>query len=450
MRGKGKRWIEPAAMWILVAAIIVLLAFATVVIFESLGVIGTDIVSIISGLSEQKEVLQLLGIGLGGFVLLLQALIANKRAKAMEETASAQADAATAQAVANQNTETGQRQERLKNAIEHLGSDSESVRLGGAYELFHLANDTHSLRQTVLNILCSHIRRTTKEETYQDKHAWQPSEEIQSLLTLLFVDEYAVFAGLQINLNESWLNGADLCKARLRGANFRRAKLNKALLDNAQLAEAVFSEALLKEARLSKASLREASFFMVQMQGANLEEAQLQGSNLMDGNLTAAYLRKASLQGADLFNASMYGATLTSARIQGARLSWTYLQGSFLDDANLEGAGNHDWDSQFSFAERIRISVGKESDFSKVVDGGILRDRVEQLVSELLCEGKQDALRQQLRPYLNAQHRLGLPGNHCAVIGSYREDEAEDWIAEHEVAMRIMNGHRTLGMQELS
>ena len=446
MRGKGKRRFEPAAKWFLVALIIGLFSFTAVVIVEILGFNGTDIVSRISGLSEQKEVLQLLGIGLGGVVLLLQALITNQRARAMEETAGAQADAATAQAEANRNTETGQRQERLKNAIEHLGSDSESVRLGGAYELFHLAKDTDSLRQTVLNILCSHIRRTTKEETYQGKHPWRPSEEIQSLLTLLFVEEYSVFAGLQINLNESWLNGADLCKARLRGTNFRRAKLNKALLDNAQLAEAVFSEALLKEARLSKASLREASLFMVQMQGANLEEAQLQGSNLMDGNLTAAYLMKASLQGADLFNASMYGATLTSARIQGARLSWTYLQGSFLDDANLEGAGNHDWDSKVPFAERIQMSVGKESDLSKVVDGGMLRERFEQLVSELLCKGKQDALRQQLRPYLNVPHRLGLPGNHGGVIGSYREDEAEDWIAEHEVAMRTTNGHRTLGM----
>ena len=42
------------------------------------------------------------------------------------------------QAQANETTEQGQRQERLKNAIEHLGHESASVRLGGAYELFHL------------------------------------------------------------------------------------------------------------------------------------------------------------------------------------------------------------------------------------------------------------------------------------------------------------------------
>ena len=162
-----------------------------------------EILSQFSGLSKESEVLTLLGIGMGGVVLIWQALIADKRAKAMEETARAQADAARAQATANRNTETGQRQERLKNAIEHLGNESESVRLGGAYELFHLAQDTESLRHTVLNILCSHIRRTTKEDTYQEKHRWQPSEEIQSLLTLLFVHGYGVFADLHINLYES-------------------------------------------------------------------------------------------------------------------------------------------------------------------------------------------------------------------------------------------------------
>ena len=39
--------------------------------------------------------------------------------------------------------EQGQRQDRLKNAIEHLGIKSESVRLRrGLNELFHLAKDT--------------------------------------------------------------------------------------------------------------------------------------------------------------------------------------------------------------------------------------------------------------------------------------------------------------------
>ena len=98
---------------------------------------------------KKYEALKSLGIGMGGLLLALQALMSYKRAKALEDNVEA--------------TERGQRQERLKNAIEHLGHKSDSVRLGGAYELFHLAQDTPELRQTVLDILCAHIRRTTGE-----------------------------------------------------------------------------------------------------------------------------------------------------------------------------------------------------------------------------------------------------------------------------------------------
>ena len=145
---------------------------------------------------------------MGGILIALQALMSYKRAKAMETTAEAQADAAKAQADAVSKTEQGQRQDRLKNAIEHLGHEKDSVRLGGAYELFHLAKDIKELRQTVLDILCAHIRQTTGDDGYRETHKSKPSEEVQSLLTLLFVQEYEVFKGCHINLQGSWLNGA--------------------------------------------------------------------------------------------------------------------------------------------------------------------------------------------------------------------------------------------------
>ena len=137
----------------LVGAFVVLLGtFLLVMVSESMA--GS--VSQLFGLHTKNKTLQFLGIGMGGVLLALQALMSYKRAKALEDTANAQAEAAKAQAKAteeqakaNQNTEQGQRQERLKNAIEHLGHASDSVRLGGAYELFHLAQDTKDLRQTV-------------------------------------------------------------------------------------------------------------------------------------------------------------------------------------------------------------------------------------------------------------------------------------------------------------
>ena len=72
---------------------------------------------------------------------------------------------------------------------------------------FHLAEDTKDLRQTVLDILCAHIRRTTGEAAYREKYKSEPSEEIQSLLTCCSCRSMKSSKGLRINLQGSWLNG---------------------------------------------------------------------------------------------------------------------------------------------------------------------------------------------------------------------------------------------------
>ena len=340
------------------------------------------------GLSEQKnEILTFLGIGMGGVLVALQALMSYIRAKAMEETANAQIKAteqqvianqntqkglqqerlrmdetAIAQARANQNTENGLRQERLKNAIEHLGNASDSVRLGGAYELFHLAQDTKKealqrmctdgaderfhlaqdtpdLRQTVLDILCAHIRRTTGEDEYRKMHQSKPSQEVQSLLTLLFVQDHDVFEGLPINLQESWLNGADLQKARLQKAILKQANLRGARLDMAHLQEANLVEAHLEEIVLIEAGLQGANVKMAKLQGATLTQAHLEGADFWTAHLQAANLLDAHLQGANLASVRLQGAILSEARMQGANLSYTQMQGAILRKANLKGAG---------------------------------------------------------------------------------------------------------------
>ena len=67
-----------------------------------------------------------------------------------------------------------------------------------------MAQDTwgsKSMRQTVLHSICSHIRQTTRDLVgIRESTRLQPSEEMQSLLTLLFVQEHDVFTGLSHRL----------------------------------------------------------------------------------------------------------------------------------------------------------------------------------------------------------------------------------------------------------
>ena len=364
------------------------------------------------GLTERKqknEILTFLGIGMGGMLIALQALMSYRRAKAMEGTV--------------QNTENGQRQERLKNAIEHLGHTSGSVRLGGAYELFHLAQDNPEMSQTVLDILCAHIRRTTGEDMYRKTNQSKPSLEVQNLLTLLFVQDHDVFKDLRINLQESWLNGANLHKARLRKANLTRASLQKAFLWEAKLQGANLFDAHLHEIDLTNAHL----------QGAILYEAKLQGAKLNSARLHGADLSSAKLHGAQIFGAKMYGVSLSGAQLQGAYLSDSRLQGAYLGGTNLKGVKCQQFLND-EFEQIMRQSIDQQSDLSTVTFAGRLtRNELGSIIKDLSDE-KAKVLRKKLESHIGQQPSYGLPSNSRA-IGKYTKEEAEEWIVEYKRAM---------------
>ena len=421
------------------------------------------------GLSEESEklrekygVLKAIGFCIVGILLVLQALTANKRAKAME-------NAANEQAKATANTEAGQRQERLKNAIEHLGHDRDSVRMGGAYELFHLAEDTEKLRQTVMDILCAHIRQTTTGQTtrgkdYQEEHKTKPSEEIQSLLTLLFTQKHGVFEDCSINLQGSYLNGATLSLARLRKANLRQMQLQEANLRYAHLQEANLMEAqlqgaVLMEAQLQGADLRRAqlqktgieaweddmqrtnqphdpNLRQARLQGANLSKAQLQGAFLSGSKLQGAILREAKLQGAALWQTQMQGADLEHVQLQGANLNLAKLQGADLRAAQLQGVSSQAGSIPLAdFESRISDRIGKDSDLDRI----IFADGLQQENLNTLCEGlsveKAQVLREKLRPHVGPPASTKLPRDSGAETGAYTQKEADQWIAEYNEAM---------------
>lgn len=356
---------------------------------------------------QKKAILTFLGLSMGGVLLVMQTIIANTRAEAMEK-------AALEQAKSNENTEKGQRQERLKDAIEHLGHSSDSVRLGGAYELFHLAQDIKEWRETILGILCAHIRQTTSESEYREKHKSKPSEEIQSLLTLLFVQEHEIFKECHINLQGSWLNGLNLVGARLE--------------------KAVLIEAHLHEVNLFEADLREADLEGAYLYGANLVGAHLQKTDLDEACLHQTILFNARLQGASLFKARLQDAKLGGARLQGANLYEAQLQGAELLGAQLQGVTNQSDDSS-SFETRVKDRIGEQSDLSGIVfNGGLKQEDLDSLLNGMSGDAASE-LREKLKSHVGKPACHDLPEDSGAITGSYTKEEAEKWIAEYQEAI---------------
>ena len=280
------------------------------------------------------------------------------------------------------------------------------------------------LRQTVLDILCAHIRRTTSEDEYRKTHKSKPSQEVQSLLTLLFVQDHDVFNGLQINLQESWLNWANLRGARLRKANLTRASLQKTVLIEAQLQEVILFGAHLHEVNLTNAHL----------QGANLYEAQLHGAKLNSAKLHGADISSAKLHGAQILGTQMYGVSLSGAQLQGAYLNDARMQGAHLGSTNLKGVKCQQclYDE---FEKIMRQSIDQQSDLSTVTFAGRLTKKEFDSIAEELSDEKAMELRKKLEPHIGNPISNNLPENSHAITGAYNKEEAEKWIAEYEKAM---------------
>ena len=270
---------------------------------------------------DKPELIKLIGLGMSGIIATLGVVGLLRRAASVDEQ--------------NKLTEKGHIHERFRAATEHIGNEkSVSTRIASFNEFYHIAEIELDLRKTIFDILCAHLRQTTKHEDY--KNNLKPTEEVQSLLDILFKPKnknILIFSGLEANLAEANLQRADMYKANLQYAKMKGVNLQSADLQSANL----------QSVNLQSANLQDADLQSANLQGANLQDANLQEADLLDANLQRAYLLDANLQkayllGADLQSAYLLDANLQDAKIQSANLQKANLEGANLQGANLLGA----------------------------------------------------------------------------------------------------------------
>ena len=263
--------------------------------------------------------------------------VANRRAKAMEDSAKAGHEAARAGHDANE-------QKAYNEAVANLGNkESTSARLGGIYGLFDLAQSKPLRRRNITEILCAHLRETTQRKAYQKDNSRQPSNEIQSLLNVLCELHEINLAhreasNIKLNLEQSYLRGANLenknlREAQLLGANLQGADLGLAKLDRANLKWARLQVAKLMHADLQMAHLNNAG-----LQGANLARAKLQGAHLDEAECHGANFRRAQLQKAYVWGAKFQAIILNGEELQGTQviLGKAMFTGGLTDEKIIE------------------------------------------------------------------------------------------------------------------
>jgi len=187
-------------------------------------------------------------------------------------------------------TQQGQITERFTRAIDQLGSEQPSVRLGGLYGLERIARYSRDDHAQIMEVLTAYVAEhaprpprpldggpsQAPSATTGDGQDKAPARDVQGAIAILGRREERR-KEYRLDLSSTDLEGAQFAQGEL--GNFQRA---------------IFSGARLTRATLRGALLNDADFDRADLEGADLRGAVLYGANLEE----ADNLDKADLRGA--------------------------------------------------------------------------------------------------------------------------------------------------------
>ncbi|MFD3840274.1 pentapeptide repeat-containing protein [Streptomyces sp. NPDC058642] len=210
----------------------------------------------------------------------------------------------------------GQITERFSRAIDHMGSDTLDVRLGGIYALERVARNSPDDRQAISDILCAFIREHARWQVGVPDGPEHPTPTVDVQMPWLTTRSPDVQTAL-------YVLGRRSAHPREHTLYLSRADLRRAELSQAQLATVNLRHTNLSRAYMPDSNLEHGDLTNADLRHANLRRACLAHANLCDAHLQHAYLDHAVLRGADLRGANLAGAVLDGTDFTDARTDHT-------------------------------------------------------------------------------------------------------------------------------
>ena len=245
----------------------------------------------------------------------------------------------------NQEAEREKRaEERFQAAVEGLSNEREEAKVGAAVTLrTFLRPGYEQFYMPVFDLAVASLRLR-----HLDPDTSEPLASLSQALIIVFKEAFLLARNQEkreppsldatdIQLDNAYLEGADL--KHLWGV---QASLRKANLSGANLSGANLSGANLSGANLSGASLSGTDFRAAHLSGADLSNADLSGADLTGARFRGFYVNRgkfsrANLSGADLSGANLSGVDLGGLDLSGAHLSGADLTGATLNRTNFIG-----------------------------------------------------------------------------------------------------------------
>jgi hypothetical protein len=206
----------------------------------------------------------------------------------------------------------GQITDRFTRAIDHLGSGTLDIRIGGIYALERLALNSPSDRSSVTRILTAFVREHAPWLVGAPGGPVHPTPEVDDKLPWLSNRANDVQAAMHVLARRPVHRGEPrllLTRTDLRGIYLPDARLDEAFLRRVNLARAWMPGIHLERSEMGDADLRRAK-----LRGAYMSQADLRDAHLQQADLRNAVVRGADLRGADLTDALLEGADLTDIK----------------------------------------------------------------------------------------------------------------------------------------
>lgn len=245
-------------------------------------------------------------------------------------------------------SEEGQITDRFSRAVDQLGSDQYTIRLGGVYALERIARDSPRDYGPVMEVLTAFARQESPAGPDASATPAPSAPEVPADVEAVFkVIGRRTEAQIQAELEEGFgcldltsVNavGVDLADTNLRNTCWDGSDLRGAIISGANLSDSYFGAANLQQANLDRVAAERTQFNSANLLNANLSQGTFTDANFLAANMTSALLQGADLDGASLQRANLQNAAAFGATMNGANLLGADLSGAVLTDADLSGA----------------------------------------------------------------------------------------------------------------
>jgi uncharacterized protein YjbI with pentapeptide repeats len=210
----------------------------------------------------------------------------------------------------------GQLTERFTRAVDQLGNNDFSIRLGGFLSLEGIARESKRDHRAVMELLSAYAQAHSNDLARRG--------DIQAVMRVIG----------RRNVKHDESSGT----LNLDGVNLSDLDLRKANYEQVSFVRARFSGAKLAEARFDRADLHACDFDRAELWHAVFDKANLSRASFSQASLFQAKLRDADLSGAVLKGASLWKSDLTKTNFTGARLGGSFLLQATLKGTNIRGA----------------------------------------------------------------------------------------------------------------